>query len=129
MFLGTASAYSSLDLEVLVSRPLLVLSVLCLHLFAPVARADCYSDSGPCSFGMPQMEGSIIFGMSIAMHGAITMKGGVPDQMEKSPTKTLAVRTSAWTESPSTTPSCSNSERGTSTVTVFPVGSLSSTFT
>jgi isoquinoline 1-oxidoreductase beta subunit len=27
-----------------------------------------------------QMEGSIIFGMSIAMHGAITMKGGVPQQ-------------------------------------------------
>ncbi|HYH98555.1 xanthine dehydrogenase family protein molybdopterin-binding subunit [Hyalangium sp.] len=27
-----------------------------------------------------QMEGSVIFGMSIAMHGAITMKGGVPQQ-------------------------------------------------
>jgi isoquinoline 1-oxidoreductase beta subunit len=27
-----------------------------------------------------QMEGSIIFGMSLAMHGAITMKGGVPQQ-------------------------------------------------
>lgn len=27
-----------------------------------------------------QMEGSIIFGMSIAMYGAITMKGGVPQQ-------------------------------------------------
>jgi isoquinoline 1-oxidoreductase beta subunit len=27
-----------------------------------------------------QMEGSIIFGMSVAMHGAITMKGGVPQQ-------------------------------------------------
>lgn len=27
-----------------------------------------------------QMEGSIIFGMSLAMHGAVTMKGGVPQQ-------------------------------------------------
>lgn len=50
-------------------------------------------------------------------------------QMEKSPTKTCAIRTSAQTASPSSTPRASNSERGTSTATSSPVGSLSSTFT
>lgn len=49
--------------------------------------------------------------------------------MVKSPRNTLAMRTSAWTRSPSTTPRSSNSERGTSTLTVFRVGSLSTTFT
>lgn len=57
-------------------------------------------------------------------------EGGLPRaQMAKSPRNTLAMRTSAWTWSPSTTPISSNSARGTSTATVSPEGSLSSTFT
>ncbi len=50
-------------------------------------------------------------------------------QMAKSPRNTWAMRTSACTWSPSTTPRSSNSARGTSTVTVSPEGSFSSTFT